>query len=993
MKSATLVVLLAGVLLAFAPTRRPGASDSTPGELVVKLRDGSRIAEVPGMEALRRRFPRAVAERLFQNLPSAADLHRKFPRRALRAGRRSAPPELGNVYRMVLNDPQADVAALVREIQRDPEVVYAEPNYLYRTEAQFFPSDPYYSSSGSWGQPYDDLWGLKKIQAPAAWGYATGRGVLVAVIDTGVDYNHPDLRTNLWLNPLEDLNHNGSIDSKDINGVDDDGDGLIDDLRGWDFAGADPDPMDDNGHGTHVAGIIAALGDNRRGIIGVAFEAEILPVKSFSSAGIGTGTSAAAAIVYAADRGADVINMSWGGPGSQVLADAVAYASSLGVVMVAAAGNSNADVRNYAPARYPEVIAVAATDHNDNRADFSNWGEKISVAAPGGDSADLADVKATYRNILSLKAARGQLIDQIPTQIVGRDYLRLSGTSMASPHVAGAAALILSRQPSLTDLLTRAIIEGSADDLDQNGIDVYTGYGRVNALGAVVKADLALVRPELTVGDVHPETPSVALDGPLAVEVRVENAGRGDAGAVEIEIFDGDPAAGGALLGHLTLATVRAGTSETTHLYVTLGSYGTHTLYALADRLDRVAELNELNNGSRATVEVSPFASTEIPIATNAGSDQLFPAARGDVVAWEDFRNGDADIYLSDLTSGGERRITSDPADQFLPSVSGNVVIWQDHRNGPWDIYAYDLASGLERRITNDATDHTFPSIDGSRIVWQDSRNGDSDIYMFDLATGEERRITTDPAEQDGPAISGDLIVWIDYRNGNPDVYLHDLSTGQERAITTDPGSQYAATIQGNRIVWEDHRSGGAHIHLHDLLTGDERQLTTGPSNQLFPAIHQDRIVYEDDRSGDSNIYLYDLATGLERAMTTGLSRHSRPTISSAGVAWQDDRNGTWDVYLDRFSEFPRAPANLQAVGGIGQVILDWDDTLDPNLLEYTVYRNTGPGGGWEPIASTGSSAYVDVGAGAGITYSYRVAAVDIGGARSGFSNEATATP
>jgi len=241
--------------------------------------------------------------------------------------------------------------------------------------------------------------------------------------------------------------------------------------------------------------------------------------------------------------------------------------------------------------------------------------------------------------------------------------------------------------------------------------------------------------------------------------------------------------------------------------------------------------------------------------------------------------------------------------------------------------------------------------------------------------------------------ISGDRIVWIDYRNGNPDVYLHDLATGQERPITADPGSQYAATIRGDRIAWEDHRSGNARIHLYDLLTGQERQLTAGPGNQLFPTIFDDWIAYEDDRSGNSNVYLFDLAIGQERAMTSGGSRHYRPVLSSAGVAWQDDRNGTWDVYLNQWSGFPPSPTNLQAVAGGGGVGLDWDDSPEPDLSGYAVYRSTAPDGGWEPIASPSQSAYVDGDVRAGTQYSYRVVAVDKEGGQSAFSNQASATP
>ncbi|MBI3449342.1 MAG: S8 family serine peptidase [Acidobacteria bacterium] len=991
------LTLAAGALVAlasaFAGGGKPASTEFAPGEIVVKLRHEMDSGDALVVQNLKRRYPDAVARHAFAQPRPAGEIRERFPQRAARAAARAAIPTLDRIYVLDLKNGRADVESLAREMRKDPEVVYAEPNFVYRTASTTFPNDTYYLSSGSWGQPYDDLWGLKGIQASGAWKTSTGAGVVIGLVDTGVDYNHADLKANVWINPGEDLNHNGTVEAREVNGADDDADGYVDDLRGWDFVNGDADPMDDSGHGTHVAGILAAIGNNQRGVIGVAFGAKVLAVKSFSALGTGTGANAAAGIVYAAAHGAEVINMSWGGPASQVVADAVAYAASLGAVLVAAAGNGNTDVRYTAPASYPQVIAVGAVDRNGVKTDFSNWGDRLSVAAPGGDSADPADPQLKFVNILSLKASQGRLAGKYPSQVVGKDYFRLRGTSMAAPHAAGVVALILARQPLLSADLVRAVLEGSADDLQGNGFDVFTGYGRVNAAGAVARADLALVRPELTISALAPASPSAALDGPVAVDVTVSNTGRGAATSVDIDLFDGDPAAGGAHLARRTIPGVPAGSSIVATMYVTLGAYGDHTLFAAVDHDDRVAEINEANNSRTGLVEVADFSSMVSAVSTLAASDQLFPSLSGNRIVWEDLRTGDADIYMQDLGTGLQTRLTTDPSDQALPVISGDVVVWQDHRNGTWDIYAYDLAAGLETRITSDGSDHTAPSTDGRRVVWTDWRHGDPEIYMFDLATGEERRITYDPAEQDGAGVSGNRIVWVDRRNGNYDIYLYDLSTGTERQITTDPRNQYAAMIQGDRIVWEDQRSGNPDIFLYDLVTSTEIRLTSDPAEQHSPVIAGDYVAYEDAASGNSNISLFDLKAWRETAVTTGTSRHYRPVISPAGVAWQDDQSGSWDVYLQRWNSYLHAPVNLTVQPQGPSVHLAWDPIVDPSLQGYAIYRDSAPGGGWEPIGFTTQPAYDDWGVAPGVEVAYRVSAVNVSGGQGGFSNEASAIP
>ncbi|MFA5144191.1 MAG: S8 family serine peptidase [Candidatus Omnitrophota bacterium] len=368
----------------------------------------------------------------------------------------------GDLFSVYVLKTTADVLTTCNSLKEDPNVEYAEPNYIRR--AQMVPNDLYYLSRGSWGQSYDDLWGLKKMQCEAAWDISQGEGAVAAVIDTGVDYNHPDLAANIWINKAE---LNGAA------GVDDDGNGYVDDIRGWDFAYNDNDPLDNYGHGTHCAGTIAAVGNNNVGIIGVAPKAKVMALKGLDDNGDGYDTSLADCIYYAANNGAGIISASWGGPDpSQILTDAFHYADSKGCVCVVAAGNDNADASTFIPAGIDTVMAVAATDVNDKKASFSNWGSKIDVSAPGID-------------ILSLRAAGTDMygggIYFVPRGDSNAGYFRCKGTSMACPHVAGLAALILSKHPEFTNNVIRRTIQVSADDL---GIPEL-GYGRINAHAAM----------------------------------------------------------------------------------------------------------------------------------------------------------------------------------------------------------------------------------------------------------------------------------------------------------------------------------------------------------------------------------------------------------------------------------------------------------------------------------------------------------------------------
>ncbi len=335
-----------------------------------------------------------------------------------------------------------DLTLASTRLQAQAGVAWAEPNYIF--ELDFVPNDPYYESRQA------SYLGPSRLNMPAAWDLAVGRPeIVVAILDTGVDLNHPDLASAIWVNP-------GEIPD---NGIDDDGNGFVDDVHGWDFADNDNLPDDDHGHGTHVAGIVAAGLNNGLGIAGVAGGVTIMPVDVFQG-GIGTYEDLIRAIVYATDNGAHVINMSLGASSySRGEEMAVDYAWSRGVVVVAAAGNTARESYHY-PAAHDNVIAVAATTAEDYLASFSTRGDFVDVAAPG------YRVFSTFR---------------------GGGYTFMSGTSMAAPHVAGLAALILSRNPGLSPDQVRTIIEATATDLGPTGRDIYFGHGRINAALALTK--------------------------------------------------------------------------------------------------------------------------------------------------------------------------------------------------------------------------------------------------------------------------------------------------------------------------------------------------------------------------------------------------------------------------------------------------------------------------------------------------------------------------
>jgi len=339
----------------------------------------------------------------------------------------SIESEIAELSVLVLKVPEDGVAEAMARLSLCPGIRLVEPNYLVHI-ADTIPSDT------SWGLQY----GLVNIRAPQGWDYSTGStAVTIAIVDTGVDPGHPDLAAKI--------------------------------VPGYDIVNDDGDPRDDNGHGTHVAGVAAALANNGAGIAGVSWGARIMPLKVLNAAGDGTYDDVAAGIIWAADQGAQVINLSLGGAkASTVLEAAVEYANAKGAVLVAAAGNRGAGFVLY-PARLPHVIAVAATDANNSRASFSNYGPEVALAAPGVS---------------------------IYSTAPGGSYSPLSGTSLATAFVSGLAA-ILRGIPGIgsADVIAWEM-ESTALDLGPAGVDAFYGYGLIQMDRAILAALPPAPEPE-----------------------------------------------------------------------------------------------------------------------------------------------------------------------------------------------------------------------------------------------------------------------------------------------------------------------------------------------------------------------------------------------------------------------------------------------------------------------------------------------------------------
>ncbi|MBW1932742.1 MAG: S8 family serine peptidase [Deltaproteobacteria bacterium] len=492
-----------------APAAGP-QQDYVPGELIIKFRGDvadllqaqlvqkktpNGLSLSPELDKLGKKYKLRRIKPLFKDFKQkrqkiqdlkagtrhpVSKTEKRILKRLARVPKSARVPNLGGIHRVEFDPhPDLDLAQLAKQYEQSGDVEYAELNYivsicrepndpLYKVQWPLENTGQLYPTSGKFndppGTPDSD------IDALTGWRYIrSAPNTVVAVVDTGLDYNHRDIVNNVWINEAELYGHEG---------LDDDENGYADDICGYDFLNGDGNPIDDHGHGTHCAGIIAAESDNDLDISGVCWRAQIMVLKCLGSDGRGDLTAAAEAVYYAVENGADVISNSWGGSiGFQglpkPLMEAYDYAYSQGVISVAAAGNQGSTLINF-PAIFDSVIAVAATDSNDDLASFSNYGDLVDIAAPGVD-------------VLSLRAAgtyRGAPYNQYTTII--------SGTSQACPHVSAALALVLAYYPGIDIDEARDIVFENCDYLP---VEICK-WGRLNlgkalsSIGALYAGDV-----------------------------------------------------------------------------------------------------------------------------------------------------------------------------------------------------------------------------------------------------------------------------------------------------------------------------------------------------------------------------------------------------------------------------------------------------------------------------------------------------------------------
>ncbi len=742
--------------------------------------------------------------------------------------RQVALQRLGAEFQRPVGDSGWDVVALpegtdarawLSLARRDPAVAHAELNWRYHALAtvndRLFPR----------------LHGLTQIGAPTAWDSTTGSSdVVVAVFDTGINLTHPDLAPVLWVNSAEVPG----------NGIDDDSSGVVDDVHGADFVDNDGDPSDDAGHGSHVAGIIAAAGNNRIGIAGVAYGCRILPIRILSADGSAISSDIVRAFDYVRAlkaRGVNVrlLNHSWGGEyPSFAIFEAIAKCADAGILSVCAAGNDyrDTDLHPSYPAAYdtPGVLSVAASDACDLAASFSNFGRRtVHLAAPG----------------TSILSCWGR----------GHDYSSASGTSMATPHVTGAAALLLSRQPSLTLPQLRALILSQAD--------AQPAWTNRTATGA--RLNVAKAMTYLNSGQTVPtnDPPNSALtNSPRRIVSRTRTGG---------------PARDVSYTSHLGSSVSENGR------YVVFLSYDTNLVAGdvggFLDVFIRDTVANTNGRVSQTSSGIGANANCSSAVISRDGNYVAFVSIADNLVSGD--TDGALDVFLWERATRNLRLISFDlngapfTQDADSPSISDDgayVAFAADFWDGAdyyiRDIYVWRKSDNTTQIINvkppstyaNDWSDYPRISGDGRYVAyhtWANNlvtgdNNGAADVHVFDRNNSTTTRVSRNAANQQAnsdsyyPILSGDgrYVAFLSAAsnlgqlpsNGVPQNYLHDRNTGQLYQLSLDS--------QGAPLSATNYTFDVSHDGRFVILTTDSEQL---------PPAHGYRT---------EQPYLYDRLTG-----------------------------------------------------------------------------------------------------------------------------------
>ncbi len=963
--------------------------NSVPGELIVKLKEGHTLAELDGLKQKYRIlsdepvFPPVVSpqeslaelkkqrtalenpdhsgwywwsdkeskeskdyetriaqqkENLDKAIKNKEQLIDHLQARQQRAPEGSSAPSLEGIHLLRAAE-DADIPLLVNKFQDHPAVAYAEPNYEMKINA--LPNDTYVDpdGDGDWETApwipasssviYEALWGVRKIEADRAWdlfaqqgtqpGFErAGHGVVVAIIDTGIDYRHPDLAANIWP-------------------------GL-----GHDFVNNDDDPMDDNGHGSHCAGTIGAVGGNGIGIIGIAPGVQLMAVKGLNAEGSGSNDHLAQCVRYATDNGADILSNSWGGQGTSSLFNEVfSYAQAHGVICVAAAGNNNASVNGFTPANVPGVITVGASDSHDQKASFSNWGARVDLSAPGGGVAsELGGNDSDIRNILST-LPEGVTISENHELQVSEGYYRLAGTSMACPHVSGAAALVLARRPGTRPDEMRTRLRATADAYPV-APSVPLGTGRLNAYRAVDAEPFPFIQvigSEQTEGAGNGDG-MIEAGEELRLVVKVKNFWASASNvSVTVRLPEGTPLS--VVSGFTQLGTLAAGeqkeNSDQPLVLKVRDDFRLTGEYPVLFDLLADGHLRTVSGSVRLGVLFLP-----LPEGANPSLARL----SGQKLVYQDDRrlnNSYHDLYEYDLSRKVERLLLAYPGTpeeediriDELAYENGKVIL--DRMHLPLDVEDYQRTltllrsdNGREKTIVRlrqpsdpDSSPLDFPY----HPVFRDGRLAAIDygtvrgqIVQKGLAVrnvsaqGSTSLFLKEDFDGRGVSafdLSGNRLVAAaqDETSGRTDILLYDMTTRQSQTIASESRPLTIVSglsVDGNFVAWSTiafNLSIGPpgipllgltfnfQIFVHDLRSHVTRVLARVDNGSFFsffspPFVRDGWVVWADPRADpakiSSDIYLYDLSTDREIRFVSSSKIEHDPGISDGLVYWQE---------------------------------------------------------------------------------------------------------
>ena len=933
-----------------------------------------------------------------------------------------------------LHLPARNAEQAVERLARMPGVAYAELDHVIRLDQT--PNDT----------GFGVLWGLHNtgqtvnvdpgiagadINAPEAWDITTGSpDFVIAIIDSGFNYNHPDLAANAWLNP-------GEIAG---NGIDDDGNGYVDDMRGWDFYSNDSDPMDDNGHGTHCGGTIGGVGNNGLGVAGVNWQCKMMGLKFLGSGGSGSTSGAVSAVNYLVGKGVKVSNNSWGGGGfSQTLYDAIAASRAIGHVFVAAAGNNNTntDGTAYYPQGYAldNIISVAASDNNDQRASFSNYGgASVDLAAPG------VNIYSTYTNT--------------PT---GTSYAYLNGTSMATPHVTGVVALVQSLHADWTYSQVRGRILATVRPV--------AAFSSITATGGVLDAYAA-------VNDGAPinTAPSVAISSPANGTLFAQGATISFA-ATASDVEDG------------TLTSSLAWTSNIDGAIGSGGSFsrtlstGTHSIVA------SVADSGGRSGAGSVTITVSAPApgndacSGAIALADGVSASGSTQWATNDGTASCGSSSTSPDVWFTYSTSGSGSVVIDTCGSSFDTVVSvytgscdalTQIACNDDNGSagpcpgGLTSYVAFTSTGGTTYRIrvagyasatgsyvvraAGGQTDLTPPSVPGGLVAlagngsvsldWNPSSESDVAgyrVYRSTVSGGPYGELTGAPTTatgyEDASVVNGTTFHYVvaaqDFA-GNLSAYSLEASATPD--VPPAPVALFIDGFESGNLVaggWSVSSSADAFASTAAAASGSwgarvrknasiQRVVSTAgfrsielrytrrtagyDSGETLLLEWWDGVAWYSSESTAATAFgtqVFALPSGAENLASFTVRIRSKANRTDE---WGDvDGVEVWGVPTSGGGDItpPAPPSNLVATPGDTTVVLDWAASSSFDTVGYRVYRATNVAGPFTEITSAPISAlaFVDTVVINGATYYYSVTAEDAAGNESSPSNQVSATP